>query len=100
VVTTEEIFESISEDVVRKQITNMCTPCVVNVICKSKITNMATVRNFEVISDMFNIGVHVIYTSVITSSKIENNPQKQWRTINLGNRKMGFLISAYCSVLV
>jgi len=39
----EKIFELGSEVVVQKQITNMRTPCVVNVVCKSKITNIVTV---------------------------------------------------------
>jgi hypothetical protein len=67
----------VSEIVVRKQMTNVHRQCVVNMMCKSKITNMATMRNFEVISDMFKIGVCGICAEVITSSQIENNPQYQ-----------------------
>jgi hypothetical protein len=38
VAIAEEIFELGSEVVVQKQIKNMRTPCVINVVCKSKIT--------------------------------------------------------------
>jgi len=43
VAITEEIFELDSEVVVLKQITDVRAPCVINVVCKSKITIMETV---------------------------------------------------------
>lgn len=42
VAIAEEIFE-LGSEVVQKQITNMRTPCVINVVCKSIITITATV---------------------------------------------------------
>jgi hypothetical protein len=60
VAIAEEIFELGNEVVVQKQITNMPTPCVIKVVCKSKMSIMTTVRNFDFISDMFNIGLYVI----------------------------------------
>jgi len=43
VAIAEEIFELGSEVVIHKQTRDMRTPCVINVVCKSKITIMKTV---------------------------------------------------------
>jgi hypothetical protein len=66
-----EPLELDTRNLVRKQVTIIPTSYVWNFVHKSAIINMATVRNFHVMSDKFNADKVCIY--VINPSQKENN---------------------------
>ena len=80
-------------DLVWRQTIDIATHCIGSVVSKSAITNMAVMRNFEVVPIVF--GLYLLQVLHKKYSNDNNTSIYLSQTRNLCSKEIGFIISAW-----